>query len=880
VSLPAGTRLGPYEILAAIGAGGMGEVYDARDTRLDRTVAIKVLPAAIAGDSERRSRLEREARAIAALNHPHICTLHDVGTHDGLQFLVMERLEGTTLAERLGHGPMKLPEALACAIQIADALDRAHGRGIGHRDLKPANIMLTKSGAKLLDFGLAKVRPDGAPLGLVDGMTRTAPLTGEGTILGTLQYMAPEQLEGAETDARTDIFAFGAILYEMVSGRRAFEGKSQASLIAAILAADPPPLLKVSPIVPASLDRIVNVCLAKEPNARWSSIHDVALQLKAIADGTDSNLIEPVRTRSNWRELAAWIIAAASVAGLVATAFFGRTSSPPPAQDFLSILTPANTTLTPGEPPLISPDGRRVAFVASDRSGRAMLNVRELGEPEGRPLTGTDGVSQPFWAPDSRRLGFFADGSLKTIALGGGAPQTLAPAAFPRGGSWSKDDVILFVPDPPSPMKRVAAGGGPVTELPQPDRSSMNFRFFPTFLPDGRHYLFLGLGQNRTGGGIDVGSIDSPDSRNLVPASRASATYAGAAGAGFLIFRRETTLVAQPFDADRLELTGTPQALAEGPGFNAITYQGMFSASLTGAVAYASTSAASQLTWMDRAGRRLGIVGAPADYNSMCFSHDGKRLIYDVADAATGAVDIWQMDLPGGTPLRLTHEVAVDFFPVCSPSADEIVFSSLRTGPPDMYRMPLGTPGAEKLLLDLPMATIPSDWSRDARNLLLLPLNRKSQRDIWVLPLDGGKPREVIATPADERSARFSPDGRWLAYSSNDSGRFEVFVTPFPPTGAKWQISPSGGHQPQWSRDGRELFYVSPDQRIVAVSISTSRGTFVPGRQTVVAETRMTGWERNSHGSQYAFTPDGQRVLVIDAAETVRPISLVFNWAR
>jgi serine/threonine protein kinase len=418
----------------------MGEVYDARDTRLDRTVAIKVLPSAIAGDPERRSRLEREARAIAALNHPHICTLHDVGSHDGLQFLVMERLEGQTLADRLSRGPMKLPEALGCAIQIADALERAHSSGIVHRDLKPANIMLTRSGAKLLDFGLAKLRPDAAPL--VDGMTRSAPLTGEGTILGTLPYMAPEQLEGGETDARTDIFAFGAILYEMVSGRRAFEGKSQASLIAAILAADPPPLRKVGPIVPASLDRLVNVCLAKDPAARWSSIHDVGIQLRAIQEG--SNGFEQVRegsSRFRFRELAAWIIAAAAVGGLIAAAFFGRSSPPPPARDFVSILTPANTTLTPGEAPVISPDGRRVAFVASDRSGRAMLYVRELGEPEGRPLTGTEGVSQPFWAPDSRRLGFFADGSLKTLALGGGAPQTLAPAAFPRGGSWSKDDV-------------------------------------------------------------------------------------------------------------------------------------------------------------------------------------------------------------------------------------------------------------------------------------------------------------------------------------------------------------------------------------------------------------------------------------------------------
>jgi eukaryotic-like serine/threonine-protein kinase len=847
----------------------MGEVYDARDTRLDRSVAIKVLPSDIAKDPERRSRLEREAKAIAALNHPHICTLHDVGDHDGLQFLVMERLEGQTLADRLAKGLLKLQETLAFGIQIADALDGAHSHGIVHRDLKPANIMLTASGAKLLDFGLAKLRPQGTPL--VDGMTRSAPLTGEGAIVGTLQYMAPEQLEGGDTDARTDIFAFGAILYEMASGRRAFQGKSQASLIASILAADPPPLTTISPLMPSSLDRIVKVCLAKEPQNRWSSAHDVGLQLRGISDTPDTAVASSPASR--WREWTAWAVAATALLGLLASLIAGRGTAPEPERNAVSILAAENTTLTPGEAPVISPDGRRVAFVAHDKGGRSLLYVRELDRSDATALAGTDGVTLPFWAPDSQRLGFFADGSLKTISIAGGSAQRLATASVPRGGSWNRDDVIIFVPDPPTPIQRVSASGGPTTQLPV--AAGPNFRFFPSFLPDGRHFVHLGVGADRSGFAISVGSIESAASRELVR-SRASATYA----AGYLLFRRETTVVAQPFDADRLELSGTPVTVADNVGFNAITYQGLFSASQSGALAFAGSATASQLTWIDRSGQRLGTVGSPGDHNSLCITPDGTRLLYDLADPVTGAVDIYLMDLSTATSSRLTYDQSVDFFPVCSPAGNEIVFASLRQGVPDLYRQSLAAPGGEKLLLDTPFATVPCDWSRDGRYLVYMTANAKTQRDLWVLPLDGGEPRQVIATPADDRSGRLSPDGRWIAYASNETNRFEVFVQPFPTIGAKWQISQAGGHQPQWSRDGRELYYVTPDRRIIAVSVNASGGTFVPGRQTVVAETRITGWERNAQGSQYAFFPDGQRVIVIDAADVVRPISLVLNWVE
>jgi serine/threonine protein kinase len=877
MALASGTRLGPYEIVAPLGAGGMGEVYDARDTRLDRRVAIKVLPQEIAADPERRSRLEREAKAIAALSHPHICTLYDVGSHDNFQFLVMERLEGQTLADRLAHGPLKLQEALPCAIQIADALDRAHSRGIVHRDLKPANIMLTASGAKLLDFGLAKQRPGGAPL--VDGMTKSATLTGEGVIVGTLQYMAPEQLEGKEADARTDIFAFGAILYEMASGRKAFEGKSQASLIAAILAADPPPLTQLSPVAPPALDRLVKTCLAKEPHARWSSAHDVRLQLRAIMEAPDTASAAS-RTGSRWRAGLGWVVAGVATVGLIALGLFlafGRSRPPEPPLDRLSILAPEDTSLVPGQAPQISPDGRRVVFVANDRSGRSLLYVRELDRPNASSIADTDGATQPFWAPDSQRVGFFARGALRTVVISGGAPQSIARAAGPRGGSWNQDDIIVFVPNPSEGPHRVAASGGAATPLPI-DSVADNPRWFPTFLPDGRHYLYLAIARNRMGASIRVGSIESPENRQLVHSS-ASATYAEP---GFLILQRETTIVAQPFDARRLEVTGPPAPIADNPGFNATSYQGLFSVSRTGALAYAESSATSQLTWFDRAGKRLGTLGQPGDYNTSCFSPDGRRIVYDLADPATGSVDLWSLEISTETISRLTFDPSLDFYSICSPVGDEVIFASLRHGAPDLYRQSLTAPGGERLLLDTPFPKTPTDWSRDGRLVLFQSLSPNTQFDVWALPLSGeGKPYPVVATPADDRSGAFSPDGRWIAYASNESGRFEVYVQPFPPTGTKWQISRAGGIQPGWGQGknaGREFFYVSPDRRIIAVDVNGSGNTFTVGRQRVVAETRITSFGGDTLAMPFAFTPDGQRLLVVNAVENARPISLVLNW--
>jgi len=868
--IPPGTQLGPYEIGSQIGAGGMGEVYDARDTRLGRSVAIKVLPAEIANDPERRSRLEREAKAIASLTHPHICTLYDVGDHSGLHFLVMERLEGETLADRLVRGPLKLADTLAYAAQIAGALDLAHRRGIVHRDLKPANIMLTTSGAKLLDFGLAKPRPDGAPL--VEGMTKTAALTGEGVIVGTLQYMAPEQLEGREADERTDIFAFGAILFEMASGRRAFDGKSQASVIAAILAADPPPLAKLSPVAPAALDRLVRTCLAKDHQDRWSSAHDIALQLRAIAEAPDAPEARADAFRG-WRDRAGWLVATLAILTALAFALFGRRSDPEPSLDVVSILPLENTTLAPGEAPQISPDGRRVAFVARDVSGRNLIYVRELDSLTATALAGTEAASLPFWAPDSRRLGFFSAGNLKTVGIAGDAPQTIARATVPRGGTWSHDDTIVFVPEPPFIPHRVPAAGGQPVALPV---AGGGYRWFPSFLPDGRRYLFL-VADTRRGQpmtfGLHLGSMDSSESRPLV-ASMMSAAYVEP---GYILFRRESALVAQSIDVENGVLTGSPIHLADNVGFNPITYQGLFSVSPAGVLALVDSRPSAQFTWLDRTGRTLGTVGPPGNYNTHCLA-DGTRLVYDSADPATGAVDLLSMDITTGTSSRLTFHPAGDFYPVCSPRGDEIVFASLRMGPPDLFRQSLSAPGGERVLLDPPTAALPTDWSRDGRYVVYIVLDPKTNWDIWTLPLAGGDPRPFAATAAQESGGRLSPDGRWMAYVSNESDTHEVYVQPFPPTGAKWQVSRGGGGEPHWGGDGRELFYLSHDKRIMAVAIKADGGRFEVGPINALAQTRVTGFERVDQAGQFIVAPDGKRFLVTNAADAVRPITLLMNW--
>ena len=853
MALATGARLGPYEIVAPVGAGGMGEVYRARDTRLDRSVAIKVLPADLSQDPERRDRFEREARSIAALTHPHICTVYDVGRHDGIDFLVMELLDGITLADRIGHGVLPIAEALSIATQIAEALCAAHSLGIIHRDLKPANVMITKSGAKLLDFGLATTSPSATT---PDEAVTHAQLTRQGAVLGTLPYMAPEQLEGRPADARTDLFAFGAIVYEMVTGQRAFDRSNDAM-----------------PKAPAALQRLTAICLSKRPDDRWSTAHDVLIQLKdfSLAVTHAAGLPRaaqpgPRWTALTWSAIGATCGAAVAVAALLVA---GRLSREPETAtlDVVSLLPPSDTTLTHGEAPQVSPDGRQVAFLASDRSGRKGIYVRNRDVLGARLLSDTVSATLPFWSPDGRMLGFFADGQLKTIALAGGSAHSIAPAPLARGGSWGTDDHILFAPRVASGPYLVPAAGGASTPMPMPE-GGQDFRQYPMWLPDGRHYLFQAVKPGRGSYAISVGSVDSADSKELVRTT-ANGLYSAP---GFLIFRRDSTLVAQPFDARTLELSGAPVPIAESVGVNG-AWQSLFSVSDTGVIAYQDSSPTSQLVWFDRGGARERALASPGDYGALCLTADDRRVVYDLADPASGSTDLWVADVAGSPSTRLTFDPLLIGSPVCSPWGQQIVFASLREGFSNLFALLIAAPGSETALIRSAAPKIASDWSRDGQLLVYSELNPKTGWNIFVSPAAGGEPRVFLATQADEIDGHLSPDGRWMAYASGESGIFEVYVQPFPPTGAKWQISKGGGAQSQWRRDGRELYYVTPDKKLMAVTIDTERSELVVGPGAALMDTRVSGTSNS-----YAATADGKRFLINTAVEAIRPMTLVLNW--
>ena len=884
--LSPGARLGPHEIIESLGAGGMGEVYRARDTRLDRMVAVKVLPAHLTDNEELRQRLDREARMISQLSHPHICALYDVGHQDGVDYLVMEYLEGETLTDRLGRGPLPTEQVLRYGIQIADALDKAHRQGIVHRDLKPGNVMITKSGVKLLDFGLAKLRatgPDGAFSAASVLPTRTdASLTAQGTILGTFQYMAPEQLEGSEADARSDIFALGSVLYEMATGKKAFEGKSQASLIASILDRMPPPISTVAPMTPPALDRVVKTCLEKDPEDRWQTAHDVMLELKWIAEaGSQAGVPTPVVARRRSRERLAWVIAgilAASTAVLAISELRRPRSAPLVVRS--TVLPPEKTKFSfvggGAGPVAVSPDGRQLAFVASESSGKKELWVRPLDSLLAKPLPGTADATYPFWSPDSRFVGFFADGKLKKIEVAGGPALSICDAPDARGGSWNRDGTILFEPSFRDPIHRVSANGGksvPVTKL-DVSRNETTHRW-PFFLPDGRRFLFFS-GSHSTGAeseldAIFVGSLDGEKPKLLLNA-RSNAAYA----AGHLLFVRQKTLLAQRFDPKSLELTGESFPIVENvqddPGF----FSAVFSVSDQGTLAYQTASGSSglsELTWVDRSGKKLDVLGDPADYFEPRISPDGRRVAIAIEDPG----DIWIYDLARRVRTRLTFSGSDDFAPTWSPDSTRVAFSSQRTGSGDIYAKTASGTGADELLSTSKIFKVPNSWSPDGRYIAYVAFQGAlgSKADLWLLSLADRKTSPILQSPFDELQGVFSPDGRWLAYASNESGRFEIYVQPFPGPGGKWQISTAGGTQPRWARGGRELFFIAPGGRIMSVEIRTS--TIVEaGTPQVLFSASL----KNAPGPPYDVSSDGQRFLVNVpiGEESAPPITLVQNW--
>jgi eukaryotic-like serine/threonine-protein kinase len=854
--LSAGDRLGPYEILAPIGAGGMGEVYKARDTRLDRTVAIKV------AKEQFSQRFEQEARAIATLNHPHICTLYDVGPN----YLVMEYIDGQPL-----KGPLPLDEALRLATQIADALDAAHRKGITHRDLKPGNILVTKAGVKLLDFGLARLAHKTA----TDGDTVTMAMTNPGTILGTFQYMAPEQLEAKEADARTDLFAFGAVLYEMVTGRKAFEGNSQASLITAIMSSQPPAMAELQPMTPPALESVVKTCLAKDREERWQSARDLKRALEWVANGTEPRLFAPSRSRS--RGVVAWAVAAVATLALSTLAFVQFREAPPEQRSVrFQIPPPEKSSIQFFR---LSPDGRALAFIAGD--GR--LWIRPLDSLQAQAIPGTEGATFPFWSPDSAFVGFFAQRKLKKINASGGPPQILCDASNFPGGAWSRDGVILFARTTTSELFRVPAAGGVPVQVTTKSTSAVSHRF-PEFLPDGRHFVYTVVFGGTEESGIYAGSLDGkPPVRLLPDVSNAIYTPPGTAGrSGHLLFRRGDALMAQPFDPARLRMSGDVFPVAEqvAVGVSASTALGAFSLSENGTLAYGvSVATAIQLAWTDRTGKPMGSFGPPGSYNRFRLAPDEKRMVFNDAN-----LDIGVLDSVRGVTSRLTFDPAVDVTPMWSPDGLRVLWSSNRNGGFDLYIKSANGTGPEELLVKMGTGNgWGSDWSKDGRFIFYQMPGAKTGQDLWIAPQFGDrKPVPYLQTQFDEQEGRFSPDGNWVAYVSNESGRDEIYVQAFPPSGAKFQISTGGGSEPQWRIDGTELFYLGADQMLMAVPVKLGRSgseslhVGVPKPLMAVPPAGNAGTPTRS----YAVSNDGQRFLIPNLAGggTGPPLTVVLNW--
>jgi eukaryotic-like serine/threonine-protein kinase len=876
VAILSGERLGPYEILSSIGAGGMGEVYRARDTRLNRIVAIKVLPDHFADRAELRERFEREARTIASLNHPHICTLFDVGRENGRDFLVMEFLEGETLAERLKKGALPVEQALRFAIEIADALDKAHRKGITHRDLKPGNIMLTKSGAKLLDFGLAKLREEGAPASPLSQLpTINEPITAHGAILGTLQYMAPEQLEGKEVDARTDIFAFGVVMYEMATGRRAFEGKSQASVIGAILKEDPPPISSLQPMAPPALDRVVRACLAKDPDERWQTAHDLTRELSWVAEGGEhASGTSTVAPAAVARTVLPWLVLCAFALIVGGAAMWWRVSRP--SEPTMYFRGP--TSFSPRDM-AVAPNGRTIAATGYKESARkSVIWIYEMGSQDARPLADTEGASFPFWSPDGKSLGFFADGKLKKLDLDGGPAQTLCDAPSGRGGTWNKDGVIVFTPRGQlgGGLYRISASGGTPTLVSAPDasRGEQSHRW-PMFLPDGKHYLYMtfDVRLNSEADAIYVGAIDSNEKQFVTKAS-SNASYAAP---GYLVYYRDNTLFAQRFDPGTFKLKGEPVPILGE--VQSLTRMGRVSfAASDGGLLVALTSSAvsfSQLLWFDRKGNQVGVVGRPEVYANVALAPDGKSVAIDKTDSGNQNTDVWIYELQGEHVKRMTFDPSIDTMPVWSPESSRLAFSSSRRSVFDMYLKDANGGQEEKLIAHVDADEYPNDWSRDGKYLLYA-----RGGDLWFLTFPEMKSTQFLKTPSTLSNGRFSPDGRWVAYASNESGKWEIYVTSFPQARGKWQVSSGGGEQPRWRGDGKELFYLSSDGKIMAAPV-TEGANFDAGAPVALFQANPREAAATSEQTFYDVTRDGQRFLInTEAKQTqVEPMSIILNWA-
>ena len=882
MSLSSGTRLGSFDVLGPVGAGGMGEVYRARDTRLGREVAIKVLPASLSVEADRAARFQREAQLLASLNHPNIAAIYGVEDAGGSLALVMEFVPGPTLAERIATGPIPMEEALAIARQIGEALEYAHEKGIIHRDLKPANIKVTPDGkVKVLDFGLAKaVADEFVSTDPVNSPTLTMAATQAGVILGTAAYMPPEQAKGKTVDRRADIWAFGVVLFEMLTGTRGYTGDTAAETLAAVLKEEVN-WNKLPADTPRFVRRLLRRCLEKDPKRRLRDIGEARLMLEEpeteeTAPPPTASPAAPLPARRAWLP---WAIAGLLALAASVVAWLHFREEPPVERVLRYTISAAEKTTVHSF--AISPDGRYLA-ITGRLQGVNYLWVRRLETLATQLLPGTEGAQYPFWSPDSRHIGFFAQGKLKRIAVNGGPAQSLCDAANGRSGAWTRSGVIVFAPNPSGGIQRVPAVGGVPADV---TKTKADHRF-PELLPDDRHFFYLVSVDTPDKNGVWIASVDGKENRRLM-ADMTTVHYVPPAPGrryGHLLFVRENTLVAQPFDADKMQPAGELFPVAEKISFGANNNFAPVTVSSNGILIYQSgrVVASNQMLWMDRSGKVTGTIGSPGFIPGVELSPDEKSLAFTRFETSGQNSNIWLRDLARGTETRLTFHASTNLAPVWSSNADRIFFGSNRSGNPALFEKSAAGTGEDQLFLNSAQPKIPEQATTDGRFLIFRQIEPKTRADVWMMPLTGDrKPVPLLNSEFAEGNAQVSPDGRWLAYNSDETGQYEIYVRPFPEASQKWKISTSGGEQPRWRKDGKELFFISADRHITAVPIKAVAGpkpVLEAGAPEALFESK-TGSPSLVPTFQYAVTGDGKRFVLVSSGETAEaPLTVVVNW--
>lgn len=889
MALISGTKLGPYEIQSQLGAGGMGEVYRARDTRLDRTVAIKVLASHLSSSPEFKQRMEREARAISALNHPNICHFYDIGSNDSTDYLVMEFLEGETLAERLRRGVLPLSEIYKIGIAVSEALAVAHRAGIVHRDLKPANIMLTKAGAKLMDFGLAKPTSTGTtgsssvPLlsaaPTMSSPSPVSPLTTAGTIIGIIQYMCPEQIEGKEADARSDIFALGAVLYEMTSGKRAFEGKSQISIASAILEKDPEPISAVQPSTPPAFDYVIRTCLAKDPEERFQTAQDVKLQLKWISQGgSQTGIAQPIATPRKSHARMAWAIGAVIALVMLAA---GWLLHRPAEQSVLrsNVVLPSKLRLDSGNTAIaLSPDGKKLVMAATGEGGKQQLYLRSLDAMTVQPIPGTEGATYPFWSPDASYIGFFTPGKVKKVTLSSGAVQTICDAVDGRGATWSKEGTIVFAPAGDSALFSVSESGGTPVQITSPEKPGQSHRH-PQFLPDGKHVLYFSAAPGAPNTGVYVVNLDDKKSQ-LITASQARAQYVEP---GYLLYMRDLSLIAQPFSTSSLKLTGRAVPIAQQVQFGPVRWVSNYAASRD-ILLYEGEEGGGywQPTWFDVDGKILGKVGEPRELSALAVSPDGRRAAALISEQNGTKTGVWMYDLSRGLANRFNFESGNADDPVWSPDGSQLAYSFGSTAGWKIVTRGADGTGSPQELLSSDTPVHPVAWSPDGKFIAYNAMNHSNKKtEVWILPLAGDhKPFAFQTGDAEIRGMVFSSDGRWFVYVSNESGRDEIYIVPFPGPGEKRQVSPHGGYVAWWyGRKGMAdegVVYGDPaNTTAVLVPITEKNNALDFGQPRPLFAGRSF-----TDANAGSFSPDFKKMLVSlsTKSESANSLVMVQNW--